>query len=1040
MSKPCGYFTSRILAVLLTVFATSLYTSVVQAAADKVTTFKDSNGWKLQVNGQDHFIKGVVWAYSPRGENYSYGLWDQSDEFIKSVLDHDFGLMAKAGVNSVRSFGMIPPRWVTYIYREYGIMSMINPLMGRYGALIGGIWRPNTNYSDPLTRETLKNEVVDVIKRYKDTEGVLMFGLGNESNYGLSWSSFEIENLPVGEQHREKAKSLYSLYQEIILAGKELDSNHPFTIINGDLQYIDLIKEYVTSLDILGTNMYRGITFTSAWKDVDSKLDLPVALAEFGSDAYNAKEGAEDQLSQAILLKGQWQDIYNQSYGNNGFGNSIGGFAFEWRDEWWKFKQTENLDIHDTNASWSNGGYPSDYVEGRNNMNEEWWGIVRLGDINGDGIYAAEPRTAYHVLSDIWHLDPYALSAAEFNAVIDSIDMDSHQLKAEVLQLKTQLAESNGFRMVGGSFSGELVLGASEKIQQDEYFEEFEFSNGEMINLDFEFQKSKDLYGDFTLNILGNVAEKDIMLATYGNRGKPIVVQTIQTINGNEIDSDAQLNGNERVEIYDFQVTYQQENYDLTSFYHVPRYHWGPEGDFFGLLLEATDLEGMDIWNDKAPFGVEFTGKNELSGLKVLVGPEIYWGANPKGMVKYSFNHGNFGYTAIHSRDFGAKASSTNETTATIRKSSQTTLYASTNLNSKTLLELGGIISNTEKLDEEYDYRDGNETIRDSIKLEDTLGFKARMTVDFLDNYKGYVAVNYAGLVADAGDEWLKDGTKLPYSSLGNKQELEAGVLMAYGNYSFYPRLLVRENVVDANSQIDAVTTGTNLNPGISPRNLEDDPFSVLGNREARAAELIFTYDPTGGSYFYEWDNDVKEDAKLAFNIALNYTDYGSDTDSHTFFFQTGASGFNAPFGEGLAAEDVWTLSSRIVMNPRPGLRIISDIVTGLIQSTGAPGDGTEFVSLSTKLVMDNKHILSAYLKKDAFGPYDFHRQFNVTYPAQLGVDYSTIIDGKFGDTNSSKLGISFDYRSLDEGSPGEFEGGDNSYMSELVTYYKVNF
>ncbi len=112
------------------------------AQSDVVTTYKDENGWKLQVNGEDFFVKGVVWGYSPRGENYTYNLWDKGDDHIRKVLDYDFGLMSAAGINAIRTFGMIPPRWVTYIYQEHGIMSVINPLMGRYGYNIGGRWVP----------------------------------------------------------------------------------------------------------------------------------------------------------------------------------------------------------------------------------------------------------------------------------------------------------------------------------------------------------------------------------------------------------------------------------------------------------------------------------------------------------------------------------------------------------------------------------------------------------------------------------------------------------------------------------------------------------------------------------------------------------------------------------------------------------------------------------------------------------------------------------------------------------------------------------
>ncbi|MEO0973907.1 MAG: hypothetical protein AAFX85_12515, partial [Pseudomonadota bacterium] len=50
---------------------------LAHAQADRVETVKDSQGWKLKVNGSDYYIKGVVWGYSPRGQNYTYNLWGQ---------------------------------------------------------------------------------------------------------------------------------------------------------------------------------------------------------------------------------------------------------------------------------------------------------------------------------------------------------------------------------------------------------------------------------------------------------------------------------------------------------------------------------------------------------------------------------------------------------------------------------------------------------------------------------------------------------------------------------------------------------------------------------------------------------------------------------------------------------------------------------------------------------------------------------------------------------------------------------------------------
>ena len=54
-------------------------------------------------------------------------------------------------------------------------MTIVNHLMGRYGYNIGGSWIPQTNYSDELTRDTLKKDILDLVEKFKDTPGVLMF-------------------------------------------------------------------------------------------------------------------------------------------------------------------------------------------------------------------------------------------------------------------------------------------------------------------------------------------------------------------------------------------------------------------------------------------------------------------------------------------------------------------------------------------------------------------------------------------------------------------------------------------------------------------------------------------------------------------------------------------------------------------------------------------------------------------------------------------------------------------------------------------------
>ena len=87
------------------------------------------------------------------------------------------------------------------------------------------------------------------------------------------------------------------------------------------------------------------------------------------------------------------------------------------------------------------------------------------------------------------------------------------------------------------------------------------------------------------------------------------------------------------------------------------------------------------------------------------------------------------------------------------------------------------------------------------------------------------------------------------------------------------------------------------------------------------------------------------------------------------------------------------------------------------------------------------RHIFQGYFKQDAFGPYDFHRQFNVTFPEQFKLDYTFLMDSRRNEMTSTQIGIRALYRSLDENSPGdEFQDGLNDYIFQTVAYIEYRF
>ena len=103
-----------------------LFATLAFAQVNKVTVQKNEDGMKLLVDGQDFMINGMNWDYVPIGTNYNYSLWKQSDDVIKAALDAEMGLLKNMGVNVIRQYTGVQPKWIQYIYENYGIYTLLN--------------------------------------------------------------------------------------------------------------------------------------------------------------------------------------------------------------------------------------------------------------------------------------------------------------------------------------------------------------------------------------------------------------------------------------------------------------------------------------------------------------------------------------------------------------------------------------------------------------------------------------------------------------------------------------------------------------------------------------------------------------------------------------------------------------------------------------------------------------------------------------------------------------------------------------------------
>jgi len=402
------------------------------AQTDKVLVRTNENGNTLIVNGEKFMINGMNWDVIPIGKDaVSANFWESSDKIIKLGLDHEMTLLREMNVNAIRHYSDIPAKWIQYIFENYGIYTMINHSFGRYGMSVDDEWKPITDYSDSKMQEILLSEIEVMVNNYKNTPGLLLYLLGNENNYGLFWSGAETEDFPeetqkvaVGEKY---GRPMYRLMNQASKIIKELDGNHPVAICNGDDLFIEIIAQECKDIDVFGVNSYRGASFTDLFKTVKETLNKPILLTEFGADAFNAITKAEDQKSQAKYLLENWKEIYQNAFGMGGYENTIGGFTFQFSDGWWKynFDNRKNVTKHDTIATWVNGGYSQDLSEGKNNMNEEWFGICAKGPTDDKGLYNLYPRTAYYMLKQVHQFNPYneGVSSSDLQKYFYDIDL-----------------------------------------------------------------------------------------------------------------------------------------------------------------------------------------------------------------------------------------------------------------------------------------------------------------------------------------------------------------------------------------------------------------------------------------------------------------------------------------------------------------------------------------------------------------------------------------------------------------------------------------
>lgn len=1037
--------------ILLSCLSVSLY-------AQTISVRKDTKGWRLLDGNKEVEIKGVVWAYTPIGETFTYDLWSKGDEFIRRMIDTDMTLLKAMGVNAIRCFNEIPPKWIEYIYTKYGIYSIVNNLLGRYGVSVKGTWYPNTDYSDLYTRNTLIASARETAEKFRGVKGVLMYMFGNESNYGLVWSGSEIENLPVGEQNIVKAGYLYSLLEEAMKVCKEVDPNHPVGIVNGDTQYLEVIKELCPSLDILGVNAYRGYRFyDSFYENIADVLDKPIMLTEAGADAYNAVRQQEDQSAQMMYLESQWEEIYRQAYGKGRSQNVLGGFVFEWIDEWWKRYQNRDLDSQCIRGSWTNAGYDLDYREDINNMDEEWFGLCAQSKITDRGINKRIPRAAYYMLADIWKISLYNATDEQIDRAFASLDKGLYLSKGNEHSIKETFNIKDFVKIDVLDAS----ITATAPIHLNKVFDTIR-NGGDWKNT-FAYKNSKGKTNKprinaetslgFTIKPFENFSGSVLLKAWSDEPFSALKDSNPRYYKKSREPMTGKPNDLQYIDVYAASFKYENPYFDLNGYYHAGHGNFETSGDVFNIAKEAWYMEGIDTYGtfgSKAPIAAEFIGKGYLEGLTIMGGPELWDGAKPQILVNYfrAFPTSSpwvpdFKLGLMYTEEFGPSSNVKIDPYNGFGAGRKVSLYGEAVIEPWVTLKAGMLHSGAEKVGTLYKTDTGD---TDKISYLDTLGGYLQIGTNAFQHAYIYANGIFRGLVANTNPETVRGGFFTGDTGMGNRIEMQVGVDAIYGNFVFRPVVRARTPIQKPN--------GRSL--------LNRSPFIVeYGNRQSIEAEAVFTYDPEGATWFHEWNSNDLEGSDFAISVTAMYTLFAGKTDFIPFKSDNWTTEQNS---NGTTTKDfiwydsshilptqnnLWQVGARAVLNPLPGLRLVGTVQGGRLgATTGAYLDARtpeHIWFLNTSVAARYNHWIGFLnCTVNSWGPEEWWRKFNRIFPLQytLDVAYSFSSKPSFYNTKN-RFGVRIAGRTFGSHSADPFGAlptaniAGESYM-ELTTYFNI--
>ncbi len=398
---------------------------LMQRGTGTVQLVQTANGdWKMFVEGKPYFIRGMNYAPVRVGVKPWEWNWLWSDENTNGVVDSfevwvdanqngrqdeneptttDYQLLKDMGCNTIKLYitdselaclNYLPLR---KMFRETGIRVIVGNFIGAYCNGSGANWDLGTDYTNRKQRENMRASVSNMVMKLRGEPWLLAWVLGNENNMEMSG------DVNATRTNASKYPDTFARFlNEVAKMIHELDPNHPVGIGNLLTGLVEYYGKSAPEIDYLGINSYIGEDgFGATWQKVKQTMNRPVVITEYGCDAYWTGKGPDEDAQVDYNLK-NWQDIeFNRAGNPNGAGNAIGGFAFEWLDEWWKdsLNYFEDPVDHQT----ARAVFPMPFPDGQ--AQEEWFGFMSQGAGNASP-FLRVPRKVYYAYQKIWGNEP----------------------------------------------------------------------------------------------------------------------------------------------------------------------------------------------------------------------------------------------------------------------------------------------------------------------------------------------------------------------------------------------------------------------------------------------------------------------------------------------------------------------------------------------------------------------------------------------------------------------------------------------------------